>query len=116
MEGLKHKRVLVVDDEDADRSLIAAYLLRQGCRLFFAADGIEAIEQARTLQPDIVLMDSEMPRCNGWDACKVITQDPKTQGIPVIFISGMTSQDQRIRGLLAGAVDYINKPYDFNEV
>lgn len=116
MEVLKNKRVLIVDDEDADRMLIAAYLQRHGCRLFFAKDGIEGIEQARTLQPDIILMDSDMPRCNGRDACKVINQDPKTQDIPVIFISGMTSQEQRIRGLLAGAVDYINKPYDFNEV
>jgi len=116
MEALRNKRVLIVDDKDADRELIAAFLQRQGCRLFFASDGIEGIEQARTHQPDIVLMDTEMPRCNGHNACKVITQDSKTQGIPVIFISGMTSQEHRIRGLLAGGVDYINKPYDFNEV
>ncbi len=48
--------------------------------------------------------------------CKIITKDPRTSDIPVIFISGMTSAEQRIRGLLAGAVDYINKPFDFNEV
>lgn len=116
METLKYRRILVVDDEEADRMLISAYLQRQGCRLFHAHDGLEGIEQARALQPDIILMDSEMPRCNGHDACKIITQDPRTQNIPVIFISGMTAPEQRIRGLLAGAVDYINKPFDFNEV
>lgn len=116
MEALKNKRILIVDDIDADRMLLSAYLEKLGCHLFYACDGLEAIEQARTRKPDIILMDSDMPLCNGRDACKVITQDPRTQGIPIIFISGMTSADHRIRGLLAGAVDYINKPFDFNEV
>ncbi|MFA7552634.1 MAG: DNA-binding response regulator [Spongiibacteraceae bacterium] len=107
---------MIVDDEDADRMLLSAYLQRYDCRLFYAGDGLDGIEQARAHQPDIILMDSAMPRCNGRDACKVITQDPRTQDIPVIFISAMTSPEQRVRGLLAGAVDYINKPFDFNEV
>lgn len=113
---LRNKHILIIEDEEADRQLLTAYLQRQACRLFYATNGLEGIEQARLQQPDIILMDSEMPLCNGRDACKVITQDPKTCHIPVVFISGMTSQEQRIRGLLAGAVDYINKPFDFNEV
>lgn len=116
MSVLPHKRVLIVDDEEADRMLLSAYLTRQGCQIFYAQNGMEGIERARLLQPDIILMDYDMPGCNGVDACKVITQDPRTQHIPVIFISGMTASAQRVRGLLAGAVDYINKPFDFNEV
>ncbi|RBW51428.1 response regulator [Marinobacter sp. F3R11] len=116
MEALAQKRILIIEDEEADRMLISAYLQSQGCQLFYANDGLEGIEQARARQPDIILMDAKMPRCNGHDACKIITQDPRTRDIPVIFISGMTSAEQRVRGLLAGAVDYINKPFDFNEV
>ncbi|WP_205077555.1 response regulator [Marinobacter salexigens] len=116
METLEDRRILVVDDEEADRMLLTAYLQRHGCRLFYAMDGLDGIEKARALQPDLILMDSEMPRCTGQDACKIITQDPRTNHIPVIFISGMTSPEHRVRGLLAGAVDYINKPFDFNEV
>ena len=116
METLERRRILIVDDEEADRMLLSAYLQRHGCQIFHAQDGLEGIEKARTLQPDLILMDSEMPRCNGHDACKIITQDPRTRDIPVIFISGMTSPEHRVRGLLAGAVDYINKPFDFNEV
>jgi len=116
MGELIHRRILIVEDEEADRMLISAYLHRQGCQLFYANDGLEGIEQARVRQPDLILMDSEMPECNGRDACKIITQDPRTTDIPVIFISGMTSSEQRVQGLLAGAVDYINKPFDFNEV
>ena len=116
MDTLKNRRVLIVEDEEADRMLLASYLQQQGCQVFYANDGLHGIEQARILQPDIILMDSEMPRCNGRDACKVIAQDPRTQHIPVIFISGMTSSEQRVRGLLAGAVDYIDKPFAFSEV
>ncbi len=116
METLERRRILIVDDEEADRMLLSAYLQRHGCQIFHAQDGLEGIEKARALQPDLILMDSEMPRCNGHDACKIITQDPRTRDIPVIFISGMTSPEHRVRGLLAGAVDYINKPFDFNEV
>ncbi|WP_372966386.1 response regulator [Marinobacter sp.] len=116
MGTLKHRRILIVDDEEADRMLMSAYLQRHSCRLIYAEDGLEAIEKARTLKPDLILMDAEMPRCNGRDACKIITQDPRTQNIPVIFISGMTTPEHRVRGLLAGAVDYINKPFNFDEV
>lgn len=113
---LKSRRVLIVEDEEAARMLLASYLQKQGCQVFYAVDGLDGIEKACILQPDIILMDSEMPRCSGQDACKIITQDPRTRHIPIIFISGMTSSEQRVRGLLAGAVDYIDKPFAFNEV
>ena len=116
MEALTNRRILIVEDEEADRMLLSAYLHRQGCQLFYASDGLEGVEQARARQPDLILMDSAMPGCNGRDACRILTQDPRTSDIPVIFISGLTASEHRVRGLLAGAVDYINKPYDFNEV
>lgn len=116
METLNSRRILIVDDNEADRMLLTAYLQRLGCHLFYAQNGLEAIEQALKKQPDIILMDLVMPHCNGRDACKVLSQHPKTSAIPIIFISGMTSSEHRVRGLLAGAVDYINKPFDFNEV
>ncbi|WP_144822186.1 response regulator transcription factor [Marinobacter piscensis] len=116
MRTLTHRRILIVDDEEADRMLLSAYLQRYNCRLFYAVDGLEGIEKARALNPDLILMDSDMPRCSGVDACRIITQDPNTSNTPVVFISGLTWPEQRIRGLLAGAVDYINKPFDFDEV
>lgn len=116
MGSLSHKRILIIDDDEADRALLGAYLTHFKTKLFYANDGLEGIEQARRYQPDIILMDSQMPNCDGRKACKVITQDPRTRHIPVIFISALSSSDQRVTGLLAGAVDYINKPIDFNEV
>lgn len=116
MEALKHRRILIVDDEETDRMLLSAYLQHHDCRLFHAHDGLEGIEKARALQPDLVLMDAQMPNCSGYDACKILSGDPRTSKIPIIFISGLTWPEQRVQGLLAGAVDYINKPFDFNEV
>lgn len=116
MGTLKHKRILIVDDEEADRTLLSTYLARHGCLPLYAYDGLDGIEKARVLQPDAILMDASMPRCGGHDACKVVTQDPRTRDIPVIFISALNTPEHRVRGLLAGAVDYIEKPFDFNEV
>lgn len=116
VDSLRNKRILVVDDEEAERMLLCAYLQRLGCRLFQAGDGLEGVDKARSLQPDLILLDAQMPRCNGYDACKILAGDPQTGKIPIIFISGLTMPEQRVRGLLAGAVDYINKPFDFNEV
>src|SRR5690554_6251194 len=116
MDSLKRRRVLIVDDEEADRMLLAAYLQRYSCDLFFAEDGFEGIEKARILRPDIILLDAHMPRYGGYEACRVLSNDPLTRDIPIIFISALALPEQRIRGLLVGAVDYISKPFDFNEV
>ncbi|TVQ74498.1 MAG: DNA-binding response regulator [Chromatiaceae bacterium] len=116
MNPLIGKKILVVDDVEAERMLISTYLQGQGCRVYLAADGIDAIHKARLLIPDLILMDFDMPRCDGVGACKVLTQDPKTVGVPVIFLSAFATPEDRVKGLLAGAVDYIGKPFDFDEV
>ncbi|MGP5712329.1 response regulator, partial [Vreelandella alkaliphila] len=118
MDDLAGKKILVVDDAEADRMLISSYLLHQGCRVFHAQDGIDGIHKARLVLPDLILMDVEMPECDGYAACKVLTNDPFTEGVPVIFLSAYrySEPEKRVQGLLVGAVDYINKPYVFDEV
>lgn len=107
---------MVVEDVEAERTLISTYLRQQGYRLFHAHDGLDGINKARLIMPDLILMDVDMPRCNGYDACKILTQDTKTQSIPVIFLSSHASPEQRVVGLLAGGVDFISKPFNFDEV
>lgn len=116
MDDLSNKRILIVDDEEAERALLAAYLKQHHCILYHAENGLDGVNKARAIRPDLILLDAQMPVCNGFDACKVIVSDPETRDIPVIFLSALNWPEQRIRGLLAGAVDYIDKPYDFNEV
>lgn len=116
MDVLKGKRILVIDDAEAERMLISTYLQQYGCRLYHAHDGIDGINKARLLVPDLILMDADMPQCDGYTACKALKGEPVTADVPVIFLSAYATPEKRVQGLLAGAVDYIGKPFDFDEV
>ncbi|KAF0803371.1 AraC family transcriptional regulator [Alcanivorax xiamenensis] len=116
MTSLKGKRILIVDDNEADRVLVSTHLRRLGCQPYQAQDGVDAVNKARLLVPDLILMDTKMPECDGYTACKILVGDPITAHVPVLFLSDFSNAEHRIRGLLAGAVDYIGKPCDFDEV
>lgn len=116
MNILKDKRILVVDDAEAERMLISTYLQQQGCRLYLAHDGLDGIHKARLVLPDLILMDVNMPHCGGFAACKVLAEEAATAHVPVIFLSAYSDPAQRVQGLVAGAVDFIAKPFDFDEV
>lgn len=107
---------MVVEDVEAERLLMSMFLHEQGCRVFHAVNGLDAIHKARLVMPDLILMDADMPECDGYAASKAITQDPLLAHIPVVFLSGHAHPQERIQGLLAGAVDYIAKPFVFDEV
>ena len=114
--SLNGRRILVVDDNDAERMLIATYLQQQGCRIYLAENGLDGIEKARMVQPDLILMDARMPECDGLNACRLLKGDPAARNIPIIFLSAFSTAEDRIKGLRYGAADYIAKPFDFNEV
>lgn len=109
-------RVLVVDDSPADRMLLMDFLAQQGCRVYIAEDGRDGYAKARTVQPDLILMDIRMPVCDGLSACRLLKADPGTRQIPLIFLTAAALPGERVAGLTAGAVDYVTKPYDFEEV
>ncbi len=116
LHRLRGRRLLIAEDEEIQRELLAEYLRRQGCHVYLATDGAEAIAQARRLRPELVLMDVNMPVCDGLTACRMLKSDPGTRTIDVMFLSGITTPDDRVLGLQAGAVDYIHKPFNFEEV
>ena len=116
LDALQGCRILVVDDVEAERILLASYLRKQGCRVYLAEDGQDCLNKVRLIRPDLVLMDVLMPVCDGLSACRVMQADPAMSDIAVIFLTGATMPMQRVQGLLAGAVDYISKPFDFEEV
>jgi len=116
LSRLRGRRLLIAEDEEIQRELLADYLRRQGCHVYLASDGADAIAQARRLRPELVLMDVNMPICDGVTACRLLKAGSSTKTIDVIFLSGVTTPDDRVRGLLAGAVDYILKPFNFEEV
>ncbi|WP_175203515.1 response regulator transcription factor [Achromobacter ruhlandii] len=109
-------RVLVVEDRPEDRMLLVDFLTSQDCRVYVAEDGNDGYRKAQLVQPDIILMDVNMPGCDGLAACRLLKADQATRAIPIIFLTAASLPMERVAGLSAGAVDYVAKPFDFEEV
>ncbi len=115
-EVLRGRHIMVVEDSEPERLLLATCLQQAGCRVYLAQDGLDGLRKAALLQLDLILMDIGMPVCDGLDACRMLKAEPRTQGIPVIFLTGAANPRDRVKGLMAGAVDYVTKPFSFDEV
>jgi cyclic di-GMP phosphodiesterase len=119
-EGAKKRpedrRVLIVDDEDKNLRLIGAIIKNHGYPFETAKNGREAVEKTRTFEPEIVLLDIMMPDMDGFQVCRRIKDDPLTRNIPVVMITALDGRDSRIRGLEAGASDFLTKPIDSSEL
>ena len=109
------KRILVVDDEKAISDILGEILESEGYKVEIAQDGIEAIAKLG-LDIDLVMLDVQMPGMDGFDVVKSIRNNPLYVDIPVIFVTGMSSMQDRIRAVEAGANDFISKPFDHTEV
>jgi len=107
----KEKKILVVDDSATVRKLIAGKLEKCGHEVFCAADGVEALEQMDAIIPDLILLDINMPRMDGYQVCKVIRSKEATKDVPVVMISGKDGFFDKVRGRMAGSTGYITKPF-----
>jgi len=103
-------RVLVVDDIEANRKLLHAKLSNEYFHVILACDGLEAIEKALAEEPDVILLDVMMPRLDGVEACRRIKADPRTEHIPIVLVTALNEREDRLRGLGAGADDFLTKP------
>ena len=103
-------RILVVDDTPANIKILAD-LLRKDYLLSVATSGADALEIAASEdRPDLVLLDIMMPEMDGYEVCRRLKADPRTQDVPVIFVTAMSEVDDETKGFSLGAVDYITKP------
>ncbi len=89
-----------------------AHLEDEGLDIYSAYDGKQALEMAGAIQPDLLLLDVEMPEIDGWEVCRLLKTDGRTRDIPIIFLTAEADLAQKIRGLELGAVDYVTKPCD----
>ena len=107
--GLMRARILVVDDDPLNIRMLHM-LLRQQYEIFMATGGEQALLQAATVNPDLILLDVVMPGVDGHEICRRLKADPATIDIPVIFITAQNEEAEEVRGLTLGAVDFIRKP------
>ncbi len=113
----QHKsRVLCVDDEPLNLNLLEALLVPRGYEMIKARNGQEALEKIRTERIDICLLDVMMPVMDGFEVCRRIKADQDHGNIPVVMITAYADKENRIRGIEAGAEDFISKPFDKGEV
>ena len=108
--------ILLVDDSAVVRKVLGDRLSELGWRVSEAADGQEGLERARAARPDIVLLDIEMPRMNGFQVLAALKRDPDLADTPVIFLTGRNSSEDVAEGLRRGAHDYLRKPFETTEL
>jgi DNA-binding response OmpR family regulator len=105
-------RVLVIDDEAPIRLLCRVNLEAEGMNVLEAADGPSGLEKARAESPDVVLLDVMMPGLDGWRVAEELLDDPRTESIPIVFLTARAELRDRARGIDLGGVDYVTKPFN----
>ncbi len=108
--------VLVVEDSVTQREMITDLLKGSGLNVSIATDGVEALEHIEGHRPDLVVLDIVMPRMNGYEVCRRIKADPKTQDVPVVMCSSKGEEFDRYWGMKQGADAYIAKPFQPTEL
>jgi len=110
------KKILIVDDEELNRKLISFLIESYGYSYETGKNGLEAVEKAKTFNPDLIFLDIMMPEMDGYEACRIIKEDPLTNHIPVVMITALADKESKIKGLEAGASDFLTKPVDTTEL
>ena len=114
------QKVLIIDDEIHIRTLLKQTLEdleeKYGVEILTAANGEEGLALIRNELPEIVFLDIMLPQKNGYDVCKTVTEDPKLKDIKIILLTAKGQEIDRIRGMEAGALKYMTKPFDPDEV
>lgn len=114
--GKTKERVLLVDDNLTNLQVLFQALEEEGYELLVAQSGEEALEIARSARPSLILLDINMPGIDGYETCERLKADEETEHSVVIFLSARGDTEDKVRGLDLGAVDYIGKPFQFEEV
>lgn len=109
-------RILLVDDNPTNLKVLSDALRDQGWVTLVATDGESAIEQVEYAPPSLILLDVMMPGIDGFETCRRLKANPKTAGLPIIFMTALSDTVDKVKGLELGAVDYITKPFQYEEV
>src|SRR6516225_8180537 len=118
LTGVTHGlgRVLVVDDDEVIRRLIAVNLQLEGFDVETAVDGQDCLDRVAAIDPDVITLDVMMPRLDGWETASQLRRNPATSAIKVVLITARAQEDDRMRGQQIGVDAYLTKPFDPSEM
>ena len=116
MHSLETGFILIVDDNATNLSVLSKNLKTAGFKVRVAIDGETAIEQVKDEPPELILLDIIMPGIDGFATCNMLKTNPATRDLPVIFLTALSETQDKLKGLSVGAVDYITKPFQEEEV
>jgi two-component system alkaline phosphatase synthesis response regulator PhoP len=105
------KKILVVDDDAELVELVCFNLKQAGYATGTAANGVDAIKKARSLMPDLIVLDVMMPELDGFAVCEILRRDSTTASIPIMMLTALSSELGRMAGLGSGASDFLTKPF-----
>jgi DNA-binding response OmpR family regulator len=105
------KKILVVDDDAELVELVSFNLKHAGYAIGTASNGVDAIKKARSLEPDLIVLDIMMPELDGFAVCEILRRDPSTASIPIMMLTALSSELGRMAGLGSGASDFLTKPF-----
>jgi len=109
-------QILIVDDNPTNIDVLFKYLDGAGFEISVAENGENALEQCQYNPPDLILLDVMMPGMDGFETCRHLKENAETEGIPVIFMTALTDVSDKVKGFTVGAIDYVTKPFQHEEV
>jgi putative two-component system response regulator len=109
-------KILIVDDDPANRELLQEFLTAEGLEVATAPDGRSSLAEFARLKPDLVLLDVNMPFLDGFEVCRRLKSNPDTRLTPIVLVTALSATEERIRGIRAGADGFLSKPFDQSEL
>lgn len=109
-------KILIVDDSLENLRLLSSLLAREGYKVISATDGSMALSTIKEEPPDLILLDVMIPEMDGYEVCQYLKSQKQTRHIPIIFLSGLDSELDKVEAFRVGAVDYVTKPFYTEEV
>ena len=103
-------RILIADDNDANRELLEAYLVNVECEIETSVNGQDTLQKVASFQPDLVLLDVMMPKLSGFEVCKKLKDDPQTKRVMILMVTALNELGDIERAVAAGTDDFLSKP------
>lgn len=110
------EEILIIEDDPDVAALLKSELAKHHYRIRVASDGLTGLTEAQRRQPALIILDLMLPVLNGWEVCRSLKHHPKTQTVPLLILTALTTEEERVKGLELGADDYLTKPFSLKEL